>query len=129
MQPRLNIRADDMVRQIIAEGIELLMDPGVRIHNKEGLALLGDSGATVNLETQVARIPDSLVQRALETRPSEFYLFDLDGEPVVHYGDDSVQFDPGSAAVAILDSETQEQRPPTWRMTSPRRRKSAACRT
>jgi trimethylamine--corrinoid protein Co-methyltransferase len=112
MRPKLNILSDDMVDQIIAEGFKLLMDPGVRVHNEEALKLLADAGAQVNMETRIAYIPESIVQRVLETRPSEFYLYDLDGEPVVHYGDDSVQFDPGSAAITVLDSETQEQRRP-----------------
>jgi len=112
MRPKLSILSNDLVEQIIAEGLELLMDPGVRVHNEEALALLAEAGAQVDFEAQIARIPESLVRQALETAPSEFYLYDLDGEPVVHYGGDSVQFDPGSAAITILDSETQEQRPP-----------------
>jgi trimethylamine--corrinoid protein Co-methyltransferase len=112
MRPKLNILSDDLVSQIIAEGFELLMDPGVRVHNAEALDLLAGAGADVNVETQIVRIPESIVRRALETAPSGFYLYDLGGEPVAHLGGDSVQFDPGSAAITVLDSETQEQRPP-----------------
>jgi len=112
MRPKLNILSDELVEQIIAEGFELLMDPGVRVHNQEALKLLAEAGADVNLETQIARIPEAIVRPALETAPSEFYLYNLDGEPAVHYGGDSVQFDPGSAAITVLDSQTQEQRPP-----------------
>jgi len=112
MQPKLSILSDELVNQVIAEGFELLMDPGVRVHNEEALKLLAGAGADVDMETQMARIPEPIVRRTLETAPSEFYLYSLDGEPVVHYGGDSVQFDPGSTAITILDSETQEQRPP-----------------
>ncbi len=112
MRPKLNILGDELVEQIIAEGFELLMDPGVRVHNEEALELLAGAGADVNLETRIAHIPEPIARRAMETAPSEFYLYNLDGEPVVHYGGDSVQFDPGSVAITILDSETQEQRQP-----------------
>jgi trimethylamine--corrinoid protein Co-methyltransferase len=112
MRPHLRILSEDVVEQIVAEGFELLMDPGVRVHNAGALELLADAGANVDFESQIAYIPQEIVQRALETAPSEFYLYDLDGEPVVHYGGDSVQFDPGSAAITVLDSETQEQRAP-----------------
>ncbi len=112
MRPKLNILSDELVDQIIAEGLALLMDPGVRVHNDEALRLLADAGAPVDMAARIARIPEPIVRRALETCPSEFYLYSLDGEPVVHYGGDSVQFDPGSAAITILDSDTQEQRPP-----------------
>ncbi len=112
MRPKLNILSDELAQQIIAEGFELLMNPGVRVHNEDALGLLSDAGAKVDMGTRIARIPQSIVERALDTAPCEFYLYNLDGERVVHYGGDHVQFDPGSAAITILDSETLEQRPP-----------------
>lgn len=112
MRPKLTILSDAMVTQIIAEAVELLQDPGVRVHNDEAITLLDAAGATIERETRVARIPEAVVRKALETAPSEFHLYSLDGNPAVHYGADSVQFDPGSAALSILDSRTQEQRTP-----------------
>jgi trimethylamine--corrinoid protein Co-methyltransferase len=112
MQPKLKLLSDELVEQIIDEGFKLLMDPGVRVHNEEALKLLAEAGARVDFEAKIAYIPEKVGRQALETRPSEFYLYNLDGEQVVHYGGDSVQFDPGSAAITVLDSETQEQRQP-----------------
>ncbi len=112
MRPYLEFLSEDLVEQIIAEGFELLMDPGVRVHNQEALELLADAGAKVDFESQIAYIPEEIARRALETAPSEFYLYDLKGEPVVHYGGHDVHFDPGSAAITVLDRETQEQRAP-----------------
>jgi len=112
MRPIFKMLNDELVNQIIDEALGLLRDPGVRVHNDEALELLAAGGADVDRETQIARIPEDIVRRALETVPSEFYLYNLEGEPVVHYGGDSVQFDPGSAAITILDSETQQQRAP-----------------
>jgi trimethylamine--corrinoid protein Co-methyltransferase len=112
MRPQFKILSDELVEKIIAEGFELLQDPGVRVHNREALDLLADAGADVDVDSQIAYIPRDIVERALETAPSDFHLYDLDGEPVVHYGGDSVQFDPGSAAITVLDSDTKEQRAP-----------------
>ncbi|HEY43952.1 MAG TPA: hypothetical protein G4O11_08235 [Anaerolineae bacterium] len=112
MRPIFKILSDELVNQIIDEALGLLLDPGVRVHNHEALELLAAAGADVDSEMQVARIPEDIVRRALETAPSEFYLYSLEGEPVVHYGGDSVQFDPGSAAITILDRETQQLRAP-----------------
>ncbi len=112
MRPKLNVLSDELVQQIVAEGFELLMNPGVRVHNEDALQLLGDAGADVDMKSRIARIPQPIVEKALETAPSDFNLYNLDGEPAVHYGGDSVQFDPGSAAITILDSETGEQRAP-----------------
>ncbi|MFC2029673.1 trimethylamine methyltransferase family protein [Chloroflexota bacterium] len=112
MRPNLNFLSNALIDQITDEGLALLMDPGVRVENAEALDLLASAGANVDFEAQVAHIPEHIVRTALETAPSEFDLYDLDGEPVVHYGADSVQFTPGSGALKVLDSETQEQRVP-----------------
>jgi trimethylamine--corrinoid protein Co-methyltransferase len=112
MRPKLTILSNAMVQQIITEGFELLQDPGVRVHNEDALTLLAAAGAAIDRQNRVARIPERAVRAALETAPHEFRLYDLNGSPAVHYGGDHVQFDPGSAALAILDSRTQEQRTP-----------------
>ncbi len=112
MRPKLTVLSDAVVQQIIAEALELLQDPGVRVHNEDALVLLAAAGATIDRSQRVARIPEGVVRSALFTAPHEFHLYDLNGRPAVHYGADSVQFDPGSAALAILDGSTQEQRTP-----------------
>ena len=112
MRPTLTLLDGQTVEQMMTEAMALLMDPGVRVHNTEALRLLAEAGASVDRASQVARIPERIVRDALATAPKSFDLYDLDGHPVVHYGGDRVQFDPGSAALAILDAGTQRQRPP-----------------
>jgi len=112
LRPKVELLSPDLVERIIGEGLALLVDPGIRVHNAEALALLAEGGADVDREGRVARIPESLVRRALETAPSEFTLFSLDGRPAVHYGGDDVQFNPCSTALTIVDSRTQRQRLP-----------------
>jgi trimethylamine---corrinoid protein Co-methyltransferase len=112
MRPTLRVLSDGLVEQIIAEGMALLRDPGVRVHNAEALRLLAGAGADVDEGRLIAHIPERLAREALETTAREFHLFSLDGRPVVHYGGDDVHFDPGSAALALLDPETNRQRVP-----------------
>jgi trimethylamine--corrinoid protein Co-methyltransferase len=112
MRPKITLLEDALVKQIIDEAFGLLIDPGVRVHNKEALELLADGGAEVDFDSQIAKIPEAIARRAIGTAPSDFYLYNLSGEAVVHYGGDNVHFDPGSAAITILDSETLEQRQP-----------------
>jgi len=102
-----------LIAQILDEAFALLVDPGVRIHNQDGLSLLAESGAQVDFERQIARIPEKIVRQALYKTPSDFWLYDLTGQPVVHYGGDRVHFDPGSSGVTILADEQGRQRPPT----------------
>lgn len=112
IRPKLAFLTAEMVEQVIAEGLGLLVDPGLRIHNRDALLLLAGGGAAVDMEKGLACIPEEMVWKALQAAPTEFYLYNLDGEAAVHYGGESVQFDPGSAAVSILDGEDGVQRPP-----------------
>jgi len=110
MQPKLNLLSDELLVQIIEEGFALLMNPGIQVKNNEALTLLAEAGAQVDRETKIAKIPEKIARKALESAPSEFYLYDLEGNQVVHYGGDSVQFTPGSGGITILDRESQKQR-------------------
>ena len=111
-RPTLRFLSGETTDLVIEEAIELLREPGVRVHSRRALTLLGDHGARVDRAGKVARIPAAMVRRAVETAPSSFHLYDFDGAPVVHYGDDDVHFDPGSAAIKYLDYGTTEARPP-----------------
>jgi len=111
-RPTLKVFDESMVKQIIQEGIDLLVNPGVRVHNQEALDLLAQAGAQVDFDRQVACIPETMVRQALVTAPASFDLYDLDNQPVVHYGGDAIAFDPGSAGISILDVKTGLQRPP-----------------
>ena len=112
LRPKLNILDESLVRQVIDEALQLLVDPGVRVHNEGGLHLLAEAGAQVDRDSRVAYIPEHLVWDALATTPKSFHLYDLNGQPAVHYGGDEVHFDPGSAAIFILDSQSGKQRSP-----------------
>jgi len=112
MRPTLKLLTPELVGQIVSEAVELLRDPGVRVHNDDALALLAEAGADVDRNARLARISEPIVRRALATAPRSFDLYDLTGRPAVHYGGDRVHFDPGSAALTVLDAGTGEQRLP-----------------
>ena len=112
IRPTLQFLSREAVNQVIEEATELLQDPGVRVHSERALGILGDHGSQVDLETKVARIPPELVHRAADTASQSFYLYDFEGQPVVHYGGDDVHFDPGSAAIEFLDYEATDSRSP-----------------
>jgi len=112
IRPKLQLLTQETVERVIAEAYDLLQDPGVRIHSDEALDLLAGAGSVVDRDSRVASIPPDLVQQAVASVPASFYLHNSDGDPVVHYGDDDVQFDPGSAAIKILDHGSSASRPP-----------------
>ncbi len=112
IRPKLEFLSRETVHRVIDEAYELLWDPGVRVHYDEALRLLADAGATVDTTTRVAKIPRSLAEKAVDTAPSSFYLYNLDGQPVVHYGGDDIHYDPGSAAIEIADYDAKQSRTP-----------------
>lgn len=107
MQPRMTLLSDEMVEQVLSEAFQLLVDVGVKVLLPEARALLAEAGATVDAD-DVAHIPEAVARKALETAPHEFWLYNRLGEPAVHYGGDSVHFDPGSSGVNMLNPETLE---------------------
>ncbi len=109
--PALRLLSPELVERILDEAFVLLLQPGIRVQNPEALDLLQSAGAQVDRDQEVAHIPEDLVRRALSTVPHTFELYDAAGQARVFYGGESVQFDPGSAAVHVLDPDTGEHRP------------------
>ncbi|MCJ7433694.1 MAG: trimethylamine methyltransferase family protein [Anaerolineales bacterium] len=112
LHPKLELLDSNLVNQIISEGIALLEAPGIRVHNQEALEILASAGAKVDFQAQIACIPESITRQALKTAPREFTLFDLKGNPAVHYFGDKIHFDPGSGGLTIIDSQTERPRLP-----------------
>lgn len=112
LHPKLEILDNDLVNQIISEGIKLLENPGIWVQNQEALELLANANAKVDFQTRIACIPEAITRQALKTAPREFTLFDLNGNPAVHYSGDKIHFDPGSGGLTIIDSQTERPRAP-----------------
>jgi trimethylamine:corrinoid methyltransferase-like protein len=110
MQPKLSLLNDELIARIIDEAFQLMLKPGIKIQNAEARKLLEEAGVFVDEETMVVKIPEQIAKTALETIPRQFHLYDYEGNPKVHYGDDSVQFDPGSSGISVLIPETLEHK-------------------
>lgn len=108
MQPKLTLLSDELIAKVLEEAYELLRCPGVKVQNPEARDLLAAAGAIMYPDNQVIGIPAALVRNALDSVPREFYLYDYDGNPTIHYGGDSVHFDPGSSGITMLNPETLE---------------------
>jgi trimethylamine---corrinoid protein Co-methyltransferase len=108
VRPRLELLDSNLISRVLEEAFELLETPGVKVASPVARTLLADAGARV--EDGIARIPAPLVEQALASAPKEFWLYSRTGERLVHYGGDTVQFDPGSSCLNILDPETERPR-------------------
>lgn len=111
MQPNITLLSDELVKRILDEAFQLLIDPGIKVQSPAAMQLLEEAGAKVDRGIEVAHLPDKLVYQAIETAPHQFYLYDRNGNPKINYGGNSVQFDPGSSGVHVLDPDTSEHRP------------------
>ena len=111
MQPKIELLTQDLIDRILNEAFQLMMKPGIKVQYAEARELLGSAGCKVDEATEVVHIPESVARKALETVPSQFVLYDRNGNPKVTYGGDNVHFDPGSSGVHILDPETLEHKP------------------
>lgn len=111
MKPHIELLDGDLIERVIGEAFELMVDPGIKVSSEEARTLLADAGAKVDPGSDIVAIPEEVARRAMSTVPAEFYLYDRFGNPTVHYGGDSVHFDPGSSGVNIFDAETKQHRP------------------
>jgi trimethylamine--corrinoid protein Co-methyltransferase len=106
MRPKLHLLDDSLLAKIVDEARGLLRTLGVEIHNEALLDLLGEHGAEIDRTAGRAKLPDEIVDRALESVPGSFRLYDVTGKQTHDFSGDNVHFTPGSAAINLLDGET-----------------------
>jgi len=109
----LRFLSDDLRDRIIAEGRDLICTLGVEVHNPGVLTLLTDAGARHDRASGRVHFTEQLIDRALKSAPRSFHLYDSLGQPAEDLSGYNVHFTPGSAAINILDSQTQAIRRPT----------------
>ena len=110
MRPKLELLSAEQMDQLLPEALRTLATVGVFVENEEALALLQEAG--MELKQGRVLITEEAVQTALASAPSRIKLFDRHGEQAMDLGGDRVHFDPGSAALHILDAETRRRREP-----------------
>ena len=100
-RPSVALFAPEEPERIVLEACRVLERVGVLVENEDGRALLSGAGA----EERGGRwmIPEGLVRAALASAPRRIVLYDVAGQPVCDLGEDRVHFDPGSAAIHVLD--------------------------
>jgi len=109
-RPKVELLSPELIQKIIEEALEVLEKEGVFVENPEALELVSEAGMKIEKEAQRAYFSSELVNDCLKSSPSVVKLYDRSGEEEYVVGDDQVHFDPGSAAVTILDHRTSEQR-------------------
>jgi len=109
-RPKLDLLTKELMDKIVEEAYIILEREGVFIENKEAMSLFRESGMKIDRISQRVHITPKLIEDALESAPSVIKVYDRSGDKEAVLGGDDVHFDPGSCAVAVLDSETQRER-------------------
>jgi trimethylamine--corrinoid protein Co-methyltransferase len=111
-RPKFEVLDNDDVQKIIEAAYDLLENFGVQVDNTEALSILADGGAQVDFEDKVGFIPPAMVDKALESVPRSFSVYDHEGQNPAVLAGDNVHFCGGSVALNILDSDTEKIRKP-----------------
>ena len=110
MRPSLNVLGEDLTRRILDEAHRILAETGMEIRGKALRERLLELGLPVDDATGRILFPADVVERAIESAPSSFSLYDRDGNPHAELGGDAVHFVPGSSGLKVLDHRSGETR-------------------
>ena len=112
LRPQLKFLSSELLERIVAEARELLCRLGTKVQNPRVLNMLAEHGAKVDFEKSQVLYTDSLLDLSLKSVPSQFKLYDVLGNETHDFSGSKVHFTPGSAALHILDHQTQQIRKP-----------------
>ena len=108
--PFLSLLAEDSINEIIGQAYLVLEKVGVLVENQEAMEILNDAGAIIDKPKQKVFFPQKLIEKCLCTAPSSIALFDRDEKEKMQLEGNNVHFDPGSAALTILDWQSKRIR-------------------
>jgi trimethylamine--corrinoid protein Co-methyltransferase len=110
MRPKLELLSQEQLTGIVDDALATLQKVGMFVECEDALSLAKQAG----MKTKGERVffTEAAVRGALESAPAVVEVFDRDGEKALHLGGDTIQFDPGSAALHILDPQTRRRRVP-----------------
>jgi trimethylamine--corrinoid protein Co-methyltransferase len=114
-QPSLQLLSREQIEEIHLSSLKILEEVGVLIQRDSVLKMLADAGAEVDISKKIARIPQHLAKESLAKAPSTIRLYSRDGKHDLLLEGNRVHYDPGSAALYLLDSATGEIRRPVTR--------------
>jgi len=104
IRPQIKVLNEDYKNKIFNEAKNILETQGVFIENNDAIELFTTNGITHKASRFF--IPSDIVDKCLGSVPNEIKLFDREGIEHINLKNDEVHFDPGSAAIFILDVNT-----------------------
>jgi trimethylamine--corrinoid protein Co-methyltransferase len=111
-RPVLEVLGEDLVHRIVAEAQGLLETRGVTTSNRCALERAAEHGLAVDMDRGQVRMGEDTVRRCLESAPSRLELHSRSGEMAMVLAGVRPHFNPGSAAISILDPGATQSRKP-----------------
>jgi len=111
-RPVLNVLSGKTLRRVLSEAHGLLAKHGVFTRNEAALALAAENGLDIDVDAGRILIDGGTVDRCVASAPSRIVLYSRGGEPAMDLGGTRSHFNPGSAAITVLDAAAGATRPP-----------------
>ena len=108
IRPKIELLDKEHKNLIFEEAKFILESHGIFLENQEAIKIFENNG--INHQNNRFYIPSDLVDKCLASVPNEISLYDREGNEHIILKEDQVHFDPGSAAIFILDENTGEIR-------------------
>lgn len=109
---RLNFLSQDEIQKVHQAVLQVLWEVGVKVEWRPALEVYAENGCKVDFSSQIVKIPEVVLQKALSTAPSEFWLHAPDPDFNVQVTLEDVYTIAGSSALYVLDLD-QVRRPAT----------------
>ncbi len=110
IRPKLELLSKAFIQKIVREALDILEKQGVFVENREAVELFQEAGMKVETAARRVCITPALIEDSLSSSPPVIKLYDRAGGNEFMIGEDIVHFNPGSAAITILDHQTSEVR-------------------
>jgi len=114
-RPELSLISESEITRILDEAMDILETVGLLVEHPAVVEKLQAAGAANKGHPVRTCMPRSLVESCLLTVPSGIDMFDRNGNKTMELRGHNVHFDPGSAALNVLDWHMDTIRKPTTR--------------
>lgn len=108
MRPEVRFLSKSLIEQIISEARKILCTIGFELHNDKILSMLNDHGAEVDMSNFHVKFTENIIDKSLDSSPSSFKLFDVEGNQTNDFSGSNIHFTPGSAAITVLDYNSKK---------------------
>ncbi len=104
-RPRIEVLSREFIDKIIDEAFEVNATLGLQFEHPKALEILADHGQRIDRAKERAYLSRDFVEKAIASAPKSFKLWNVTGDTAIEVGGDNVTYDPGSAAIKILEPD------------------------